>query len=278
MNDGPSPADKNRQELLEALLAGTAPTESETAPPVSDELDHLLWLYAEEALTEAQEQRMWELAAHEPGVAPHFRKLVARLEHHSAAAEEPIPERVWARLGLPENNTASAPGPLATPAPLPGSSLKLPSSTLGSSTPAPLEQRLVDVAIRVANEFFQWLGGGQPSLSLAGMARGNDERHTTFLSPAQLRSTGIYKIAINHVGQHRCDVGLLIDVPGAGVAASSLQVELRTDDGDVLRTEVFENQAAWFRQLSPGRYALVLRQAEREVDRFTLDLEPESAE
>lgn len=271
-----SPFQQKRLDLLAAVAGWPATTSAAPPPPVSAELDQLLWLYAEDAIDEADERRLWELAAREPGVATHFRALVARLAHHEAAAAAPLPEQVMDKLGLtplPAAATSSATSPANSPATTPANSM---AAARAAQKPAQRGSQSAlwgGVVLRVARDFLDLANSSLDSFALAGAARSAAERPTTFTSENQLTSAGIFKVQVNHVGEGRCDVALRVELSSESHPVSSLLVELRDARDTLLQSARFASSAAWFRNLEPGQYVLAILDGGQELDRVRLTLD-----
>ncbi len=251
--------DQRYQEKLKQLVAVLPEsTQTNALAAVSDELEELLWLYAEDDITDMEEERLWELASQEPGALSRFRGILASIAKSDPVELSSLPERVLEQLraSSPDAITAS------------------PKAELTKIVQQATEfgKFIADISIEVAQEFLRLASGQHMQLSLSSARSGSSEPRTTFQKQL-LRRIGILVITIDHAGNGKCNLTVRITEPGPSYPVPSLQVRLISESGVKHDPELFSGDSVRLANLDVNNYFLVFEQHGREVDRLGITLE-----
>ncbi len=247
---------QDMQKKLEYLIAKvtSAPNASgkRASGEVADELDQLLWLFAEDELSHQDEERMWQLVATEPMAVGHFRAMIDSLSRLDAKDLSKSPDAVRARLTSTQKLSSKK-----------GSSAILPTHRV---TP----QQIVDLVVRVAREFLELGEGFSPRIAMA--TRDTNEKSTS-ISKQFLRKIGIGELVVDHAGDSRCDLKLLITEASELYPQSTLSATILDESQAVLETAALRDGQAIFRNLPVGFYSIAVAQAGEEVDRLSVAIQ-----
>ena len=237
------------QKKLEYLIAKVTPARSPSVERatgvVSDELDQLLWLFAEDELNPQDEERMWQLVADEPTAVGHFRAMIDCLSRLDAKDLSTLPSEVLARL----TSTQSIPAKKISPA----------TSPTQRFTP---HQQIVDWVVRLARGFLEEFSPG-----IAPVARSANELSTS-VSKLFLKNIGTVELQVDYADDSQCDVKLLITAASALYPQSTLTVTLLDESQTVLATAPLSDGQVVFCKVPIGVYSIAVAQAGVEVDRL----------
>lgn len=253
MTDQSSASDTGRikKQALAAWLQSAQPGVTNESPEVvlkrsipklSDELELLLWLYADDLTTSEQEERLWELSAQEPGAHGYLEQIYAADQILSRAGEEKNMDRGSSKavaIGWPD---------AATLARLPG------------------------VAVKFAeNQLQMTRQSGQSVASQYAMARSAGEP-VTRMSDEQTLSCGTLKIDVSRRPNGTFDVSLSLSHLISEVDADSLSVQLLANE-ELVSESLMADASVRFREQQPGSYVVVLTSVTGVLDRFVIDIE-----
>jgi len=267
MSTDPSPPRDPRQAALAALLGpGPQPPPDAPLPPISDELEQLLWLFAEDCLTEPEIERLCQLAAGQPATTWHFSRML-----DASGEDEPVDNAIWQRaLAAVQTSRQAASGGEQAPSPM------APDTAQDKPQPVrPAAPWIPDIQITVAVDHLlsSLLGLVDLPPVAAAVRSGAGEKRTSFEKQI-LKSKAYYRLTVDHAGRQACHVTLAIEQHQFRVPLDQLTVQNRDADNQVLETKPFVDRAARFRNLGPGRHTLVVTYEEQALDEMQLQFDP----
>lgn len=246
---------KKLDQLVKAFVPRSGAHPQQSQQTVSDELDHLLWQFAEDGLSEEEEERLWELAAKEPGAVQYFASMLASLERHDSPELSVLPDAVVRRLQT-QISPSISPGLLA-------------GFDLIKQQAAALQGFIADISLQVSREFLQVAHGiGTLSRSLA---RSSDERRTSHTHQL-LRRVGIIEIVIDHAGEQRCHLTIRVTEPSDSYPLTALQARLFDPSGIQPNPVALSGGFARFSDLATGNYAIAIEKDGQEIERIAVSL------
>ncbi|MBL8890087.1 MAG: hypothetical protein JNL67_08920 [Planctomycetaceae bacterium] len=255
------------RELIERLYNVLEPTKQavgQSAEPVSDELEDLLWLFAEDELSEEQESRLWELAAQEPAAVAYFQDIVKSLENQTYQAHEvlPLPAYVQEHLASTQKSPTTSNLPMAA-------SLQQRLAGITQQVGA-LSHFIADIALEVAHDFLQAVPGTTSPLALSA-ARSTTERRTSLVQQL-LKRIGILELTIDHAGNGQCHLTVQVIEPSNNYPVETLTAELNHSQLPCGEPQRWVGNVVRFADLAPGDYSMVFRQQDREIERINVAL------
>jgi hypothetical protein len=220
-------------------------------PPISEELEQLLWLFAEDTLDEADEPRLWELAAAEPGAERYLEQMLAEIAREPAEELGRVPAEALAAAGITLE----------------------PSRPAAPVRPSPLAGWAADVWVQVARDFLASVLGGTSGMPLAAAVRSGADEPRTTLRCERLKSKAVYELVLDHAGQQTCHLTVQVKEHLFPGGLERLEFELRDADGRRLESRRAEDAAVRFRSLRPGHYTVVVLDGGAEADRLEIQLD-----
>ncbi len=209
-------------------------------PPISFELQDLIWRFAEDALSPLEETRLEELAAREPAAQLHLRRyLQIQSRSQDCDFEDPAERSDPSRVAI-------SPGSNAWQL-LPGIRIRLATDGL-------------KVTRRSGIEF-------TPNYALA---RGAEPASITEIDDPQPDAR--LQIRIEQRSDRLCDVSITLTPTALEFARQKLTAELITPIGEVRQTVPVSNCCAEFAGLESGEYVVVVYGEDREVIRYVLEI------
>jgi hypothetical protein len=258
---GPALRRQHLLSMLETFVLAAPPTND---AQISDELDRLLWLFAEDLVTPEEEQQMWRLVASEPGAHAHFTKMLASLGRQNNADLDTLPANLLAKL---KTHSTLSVKPQATMA------LRQSRASLGAMAGSSLGNPMADVCIWVARQFLRpTLGAPYDFGFAANPVRGDSAEPMTSYRQQLLRRSGIYLLSLEHLGEHRVQLSLEVVLAADRFPTATVIVELRGAAGQVVESQAFREQVVRFGSLPVSEYHLAFVVDHREIDQVTVSL------
>jgi hypothetical protein len=209
---------------------------------VSQDLEDLLWLYADDLLDRQQEQKLTELATREPLAQKRLAQILSVRSHVSRLN----PPRDLPRLTSPPPRETESKRPSLRA--MPGWSVTLSSQGMRAK---------------------RWSGAPVSYRSVAARAEGEP---ATFFRDEYVLPLGRIEVEFTADESGSCDLVIRVCDPPTGVLPDHMDVEIRATDREWSRSAPLQDGEVEFASLLPGSCQIVFLQGSEELHEFHLEI------